>query len=110
VGGVSEALWAAVVAIGVGTFIFRFSFLFLFEYLSEVPDGIEAALRYVPPAVLAALVVPAVVVVDGSAAVSPGNERLLAGVVAAAVAWRTESILWTILVGMAALLGFQFVV
>jgi len=101
-------VWAAIGIIGVGTFLLRFSFLYLFEHLSEVPQGVERALRFVPAAVLAALVVPAVVHADGSPAVSVGNERLLAAGVAAAVAWRTENILATIVVGMAALLGLQF--
>lgn len=100
-----SVFWLAIVAIGIGTFLFRFSFLFLFEYLSDVPEGLERALRFVPPAVLAALVVPAVVIVEGDPALSVGNDRLLAAGIAAVVAWRTESILWTIVVGMVALVA-----
>ncbi|MFQ3319961.1 MAG: branched-subunit amino acid transport protein [Natronomonas sp.] len=103
-------VWLAIVAIGVGTFLIRFSFIYLFEYLSEVPEGVERALRFVPPAVLAALVVPAVVVLDGTPAVSFGNKRLLAAVIAAVVAWRTESILATIVVGLVAFVTLQTVV
>ena len=102
-------VWAIVVAVGVGTFCIRFSFIYLFEYLSEVPDGLERALRLVPAAVLSALVVPAVVV-DGSPALSLDNGRLLAAGAAAVVAWRTENILATIAVGMAVLLGLRLVV
>lgn len=104
------AAWPAIVVIGIGTFLFRFSFFFLFEHVSEVPDGVERALRFVPPAVLAALVVPAIVIVDGSPAVSVGNERLIAAALAAVVAWRTENILATIVVGMAALIALQTLV
>jgi branched-subunit amino acid transport protein len=102
-------VWLAIAIVGAGTFCIRFSFLFLFEYLSAVPEGVQRTLRFVPAAVLAALVVPAVVVVDGTPAVSLENHRLLAAVVAAVVAWRTESILATIVVGMAVLLGLQVV-
>ena len=102
-------VWAIVVAVGVGTFCIRFSFIYLFEYLSEVPDGLERALRLVPAAVLSALVVPAVVVVDGSPALSLDNGRLLAAGAAAVVAWRTESVLATIVAGMATLVGLGFV-
>lgn len=101
------SVWLAVAVIGAGTFLIRFSFVFLFEYLSEVPEGVERTLRFVPAAVLAALVVPAVVVVDGAPDVSVANEQLLAAAAAAVVAWRTESILATILVGMGALVGLQ---
>lgn len=100
-------VWLAILAIGAGTFLIRFSFIYLFEYLSEVPEDLERALRFVPPAVLAALVVPAVVVIDGSTALSPGNDRLVAATVAAVVAWRTEDILATIAVGLVALVALQ---
>ncbi|MFT4883064.1 MAG: branched-subunit amino acid transport protein [Natronomonas sp.] len=101
------AVWPTIVAIGIGTFLFRFSFFFLFEYVSEMPESLERALRFVPPAVLAALVVPAIVIVDGSTAISLGNERLIAAGLAAVVAWRTENILATIVVGMVALVALQ---
>ena len=102
-------VWAVIALVGVGTFLIRFSFFVLFEYFETVPEGVERALRFVPAAVLAALAAPAVVVVDGTPAVSPGNERLLAAGLAVVVAWRTESVLATIAAGMVALLGLGFV-
>ena len=96
-------IWAIILAIGVGTFALRFSFLGLSAYVSEIPPGLERALRYVPAAVIAAIVLPAIVVVDGSVSVV-GNDRVLAGAVAAVVAWRTEDILATIVVGIGVLL------
>jgi branched-subunit amino acid transport protein len=96
-------IWLVVLAASLGTFAIRLSFLALFGRLGEVPSGVERALRFVPAAVLTAIVVPRLVVPDGTLALGVGNERLLAGLVAAAVAWRTESMLWTIVVGMAAL-------
>lgn len=100
-------VWAAIGTIALGTFLIRFSFIYLFEYLEDVPEGLERALRFVPAAVLAALVLPAVVLVDGALAPSVGNQRLVAAAVAAAVAWRTENILATIAIGMAVLLALQ---
>lgn len=94
--------WLVLAAIGVGTYLLRFSFLFLFERLGGVPDRFERALRFVPAAVLSALVVPAVLAPDGHLVVA-GNLRLVAAAVAAVVALRTESILWTIVTGLAAL-------
>lgn len=99
-------VWTVIVAGGVGTYLLRLSFLALFERLGSVPPRLKYALRFVPAAVLAALVVPAVVLVDGGG--SPlAPAKLLAGAVAAAVAYRTESIVATIVVGMAALLVLQ---
>ena len=102
-------VWAVIALVGVGTFLIRFSFFVLFEYLETVPAGVERALRFVPAAVLAALVAPAVIVVDGSPAVSLANGRLLAAGLAVVVAWRTESVLATIVAGMATLVGLGFV-
>jgi len=42
--------------------------------------------------------------------VSPGNDRVLAAGLAALVAWRTENILATIAVGLAALVALQTLV
>lgn len=54
-------------------------------------------LRYVPAAVLAALIVPPVLAPQGHLEIGPPVWALLGG----AVAWRTRSVLWTILGGMA---------
>ena len=101
-------VWAVILAAGLGTFALRASLVVLFRGVETVPPRIERALGYVPPAVLTALVVPAVVVVDGSVALAPGNERLLAAALAALVAWRTERVLPTLGVGMAAFWALRF--
>jgi len=76
-----------------------------------VPTRIKRPLRYVPPAVLAALVFPDLVTIRPSVAATLVDERLIAGVVAAgAVAWRTENVMATIASGMVTLWLFRFVV
>ncbi|MFC7081696.1 AzlD domain-containing protein [Halorussus caseinilyticus] len=97
------SIWLVVLAASVGTFAIRLSFVALFGRLEEVPPGLERALKFVPAAVLTALVAPRLVYLDGTLALGVGNDRLLAGALAAVVAWRTESMLWTIVAGMAAL-------
>jgi branched-subunit amino acid transport protein len=97
-------VWAAVVLAGVGTYAIRTSFLFLFERLDGVPARAQTALGMVPAAVLSALVVPAVLAPEETV-VLLGNDRLVAAAVAAIVAWYTESILATIVVGLVALVG-----
>ena len=96
-------IWVAVILAGLGTYALRASFLFLFERFGDVPDGVEIALDMVPAAVLSALVVPAVVAPEGAIVLS-GNTRIPAALLAAAVAWYTESILATIVAGLAALI------
>jgi branched-subunit amino acid transport protein len=64
----------------------------------ELPPLLRRWLRYVPPAVLAALVAPAALAPEGGLEVGlPAWSTLLSVV----VAWRTRSVLWTILAGMA---------
>lgn len=103
-------IWAAIVVIGVATFAFRLSFIHLFGRVDSVPPRAEAALRYVPPAVLAALVAPAVLQFEPTLAATLSDGRLLAGAVGAAVAWRTESVGATVAVGMATLWAVRFLV
>ncbi|MDZ7702090.1 MAG: AzlD domain-containing protein [Halobacteriales archaeon] len=95
-------VWAAVFVVGLGTVALRGSFLFLFERLGTVPPRVERALGFVPAAVLAALVFPAILAPEGAVSVL-GNDRLAAAAVAAAVAWYTESLLATIVVGLVAI-------
>jgi len=64
----------------------------------EVDPLLRRWLRYVPPAVLAALVVPAALAPQGNLEI---GLRAWAVLVGAVIAWRTRSVLWTILGGLA---------
>jgi branched-subunit amino acid transport protein len=101
-------IWLVLLAAGLGTFAIRLSFIALLGRVDEIPRRVRLVLAYVPAAVLAALVAPSLATLDGTVVVGLGNERLLAGAVAAVVAWRTENVLATIAVGMAALWAIQF--
>jgi len=90
------------VAAGLVTFAIRLSFIALLGRV-ELPALLTRSLRFVPPAVLSAIILPELLVKDGALDLRPGNVRLIAGVVAAVVAWRTRNVVLTIAVGMAAL-------
>lgn len=92
----------ALVVAGLVTFGIRLSFIALLGKV-ELPVLVIRALRFVPPAVLSAIILPEMLVRDGALDLRPGNVRLVAGVVAALVAWRTRSVVATIAVGMAVL-------
>lgn len=96
------SLWVTIVIIGIITFLLRLSFIQLHDRV-RIPTRLQQALRYVPAAVLAALVVPALIRPDGVIDLSWGNERLIAGVLAAAVAWWSGNVLLTMAVGMGTL-------
>jgi branched-subunit amino acid transport protein len=91
-----------IVGMGAVTFAVRLLPILLLERV-EMPPLILRALRYVPPAVLSAIIFPELLVRDGALDLTVGNVRLLAGVVAAIVAWRSRSVILTIAVGMAIL-------
>jgi branched-subunit amino acid transport protein len=95
-------VWLVILAIGVITFITRLSFILLFSRMRVTPF-MQRALRFVPPAVLSAILLPELVLQSGVVDLSIGNERLLAGMLAALVAWRTRNVLLTLGVGLVAL-------
>jgi branched-subunit amino acid transport protein len=98
----TPTLWLTILGAAAVTFALRLSFIALLGRV-EVPTSLERALRFVPAAVLAAVVVPLLLYADGSLELSLGNERLVAGVVAALICWRTKSVPLTLVGGMAAL-------
>ncbi len=102
-------LWLTILGAGLGTWLLRLSFIEAWQWLA-VPPLLDRALRYVPAAVMAALVVPALVRPEGAVDLSPDNLRLLAGLAAAVVAWTTRNVLLTLAAGMAALWTLQAVV
>jgi branched-subunit amino acid transport protein len=95
-------LWLTIFGMGIITFAIRLSLIALMGRI-EVPLLIQRALRFVPPAVLSAIIFPELLIRNGTLDASFGNLRLLAGALAALVAWRTKNVLLTIGVGMAAL-------
>jgi branched-subunit amino acid transport protein len=97
--------WTAIVLAGIGTYAMRASFLALAHKLSEVPPWAERILRQIPPAALAALVVPALVRPHGD--LNLLQARLAAGALAAFVAWRTRNVALTLIIGIAALMIFR---
>lgn len=95
-------IWLVLVLGGLLTFGMRFFFIYLLGRF-EVPETVRRALRFVPPAVLTAITVPELLVRSGQLDLSLANFRLLAGLAAVLVAWRTKNMLLTILVGMGVL-------
>ena len=73
----------------------------------ELPPAIIRALRYVPPAVLTAIIFPAVLIQDSQLAIRIDNAYLIAAIVSIFVSWRTKNLLWTILIGMAFFLAWR---
>jgi branched-subunit amino acid transport protein len=94
--------WLLTIIIGIVTLGLRASFLLL-PAGAQLPPLMQRALRFVPAAVLPALIVPSIAFA-GEAGPWPGlNGRILAAVIAVIVAWRSRNVLLTIVAGMLAL-------
>jgi len=102
----TPAFWLTILGASAVTFALRLSFIALLERI-RIPPAFRRALRFVPAAVLTAVVIPLLFYEDGSLEISLGNERLLAGLVAALIAWRTRNVLFTLGGGMATLWTLQ---
>ena len=99
-------IWIIMIIGGLLTFATRLSFIFLLDRI-KVPDWFRRGLRFVPVAVLSAIILPELTSPNNTLFLSWRNPELLAGLVAILVAWKTKNVLLTILAGMAALVIIQ---
>lgn len=91
-----ERYWLVVGLVGVGTFLTRASFV-AFYSSGNMPDVCLRALRFIPPAVMTAIILPSLFVYSEEVV---SLSRPLAAVVAGLVAWKSRNVLATIGAGM----------
>ncbi|MDX5365345.1 MAG: AzlD domain-containing protein [Alphaproteobacteria bacterium] len=102
-----QTVWLAIIAIGIGTFALRASFIELGGRFA-LPAPVTRALRFLPAAVLSAIILPAILRgTEGGLNFGIDNPRLIAGFAAALVAWKTKSVLATLAAGMGTLWAMQ---
>jgi branched-subunit amino acid transport protein len=94
--------WLIIIGMGVITHVLRLVMIISSGQLT-INESVRRALRFAPAAVLSAIILPEMLQPTGALDVSPGNERMLAGLVAMVVAWRTQNMIWTVAVGMVVL-------
>lgn len=87
----------AIVSAGIGTYAMRASFLAMSTRLGSVGPTTRRVLRQIPPAALAAIVVPGLLRPAGEIDVL--QIRPVAAIVTAIIATRTKSPGWPLLVG-----------
>ena len=95
-------VWVTIVLAGAGTFLARISFLGVAHRMADPPIYLQRILRMIPPAALAALVLPSFVRPGGTFDLT--QPRFFAGVIATIVAFWTKNVLVTLAVGMAVLI------
>lgn len=94
-------LWSVVAIVGALNYLLRLSFIAVFAHRG-VPLLLARAFRYVPAAMLTALILPMMVHVPAEP-LWASAPRIIAAVVAGVVAFVTRSTLATLAVGMLAL-------
>jgi len=99
-------IWTIMIIGGLLTFATRLSFIFLLDRI-KLPDWFRRGLRFVPVAVLSAIILPDLTSPTGTLFLNWRNPQLLAGIVAILVAWKTKNVILTILAGIATLVVFQ---
>ncbi|HVE51514.1 MAG TPA: AzlD domain-containing protein [Casimicrobiaceae bacterium] len=99
-------IWAVIAIVGALNYASRLSFIGFFANRS-MPPLLVRALKFVPAAMLTALILPMIVVPEatGALAISP---RVPAAALAAVVAYYTRSTLWTLAGGMFALYTLEW--
>jgi branched-subunit amino acid transport protein len=98
--------WVLILGMLAVTFGIRYFLLRLADRIA-MPPLMEAALQYIPPAVLVAIAVPAVLLPQGEWWVSWTNPYLAAALVATLAGILTRNLLATIAIGLAAFFAFQ---
>ena len=95
-------IWVVILGGMVVTYFTRLLFTVLVPPTRLSPT-FSRGLIYIPPAILAAIVLPELILMEGQIVISHGNPQLLAGALAALVAWRLKNTWLTIASGMLAL-------
>lgn len=101
------SIWIAIAGVSLSTFLLRASFI-VFVDPHRFPHWFRQALKFVPPSVLAAIVMPGLVMPDGALDLSPANPRLAAGLVAIGASVRIRNPIAAIATGMATLWALQW--
>lgn len=102
-----EKLWI-IVAMGAVTYLPRALPLAVLAQM-KIPEGFIRWLRFVPVAVLAALLAPELLLREGAFDLSLQNQFLLAAVPCFLVAVKTKNLFFTVGVGLAAAILLQAV-
>ena len=101
--------WWIMAGLGLGTFLIRFSFIALYGKI-QFPPLVEKSLKFIPAAVLFSLISPLFLMVNSHPNLTLSNPRLIAGIAAGLVSWRTKNVALTIISGMVVLYLLQLIV
>ena len=101
----NEIMWI-ILGMAVVTFATRFGSVALFRQ-TGMPPWLERWLKHIPTAILTALIMPALILPKGHIDLTVHNPYWIAGLVAVVVAYKTRSIIATLLLGMGTILTLR---
>ena len=102
-------IWLIIAGVSASTFLLRASFI-LFADPQRFPHAFRQSLTFVPPAVLAAIVAPGLLMPEGTLDLTFANPRWIAGLAALTVASRLRNPVGPIAAGMCALWLLQWAI
>lgn len=100
-------LLVSIICMGLVTFGLRYA-LIAFSDRIVIPPLVRDGLKYVPTAVLSAIVFPDVFWPGGELNLNVLNPYLLSAVIATVVAIYSKNVFYTMLIGLVALWGVQY--
>ncbi len=101
-----QAVFFTMIGMGLVTFLPRLLPLWLFSS-RDLPPLVISWLRYVPVAVLSAMLLPSLVMPDGRIDVGFGNLFLWVAIPVFVVAWKTRNLFAPVIVGMLLVAGLR---
>ncbi|MBU2965261.1 AzlD domain-containing protein [Amphritea sp. 2_MG-2023] len=93
-------LWLLFVAVGLGTFLIRLSFIQFHGSAEALIARSKHVLTLLPPAILAALCIPAIVFTRPLTAYQPDYFQWIAALIAILIARFSRSVFWPVAGGM----------
>lgn len=100
-------VFSIIIGMALVTYLTRFGALALFRF-TGVPTWLNRWLKYVPVSILTALIVPSLLLPKGYLDLSLNNHYLIAGLVAAVVAYKSRNIIATLGLGMSVMFLLRF--
>ncbi|HEX3032457.1 MAG TPA: AzlD domain-containing protein [Bacillota bacterium] len=102
-------IYLVILALGLVNYLPRVVPMVLLSRLT-IPEVVREWLGLVPAAVLAAIILPSLLMPEGKLDLTFNNKYLLAAVPTFLVAKKTQSLVWTLLAGMLSMAALQQII
>jgi len=104
----SREMLLVILGAGLATYCTRFPLLLIADK-RRMPQGLAKFMSFIAPAVLTALIVPAIFIRQGNIYISLNNDYLLSAIVTVLAAYSSRNMFITVVTGLCAVALFVFV-